>query len=37
MHELVLEVADLDAAERFYRDVLGLRVVDRWSGERDAA
>jgi catechol 2,3-dioxygenase-like lactoylglutathione lyase family enzyme len=36
MHEMVLEVADLDAAERFYRDVIGLAVVDRWSGDRDA-
>jgi catechol 2,3-dioxygenase-like lactoylglutathione lyase family enzyme len=28
--ELVLEVADLKAAERFYAGVLGLPVVDRW-------
>jgi catechol 2,3-dioxygenase-like lactoylglutathione lyase family enzyme len=28
--ELVLEVADLDVAERFYSGVLGLPVVDRW-------
>ena len=28
--ELVLEVVDLDAAERFYSGVLGLPVVDRW-------
>ena len=28
--ELVLEVADLDAAERFYAEVLGFPVVDRW-------
>jgi catechol 2,3-dioxygenase-like lactoylglutathione lyase family enzyme len=28
--ELVLEVQDLEAAEAFYRDVLGLPVVDRW-------
>jgi catechol 2,3-dioxygenase-like lactoylglutathione lyase family enzyme len=28
--ELVLEVVDLDASERFYRDVLGLPVVERW-------
>ncbi len=34
MHEMVLEVADLAAAERFYREVLGLTVVDRWSGDR---
>ncbi|MBA3787786.1 MAG: VOC family protein [Actinobacteria bacterium] len=28
--ELVLEVVDLDAAEKFYAGVLGLPVVDRW-------
>jgi catechol 2,3-dioxygenase-like lactoylglutathione lyase family enzyme len=28
--ELVLEVEDLEAAERFYSEVLGLPVVDRW-------
>jgi len=29
--ELVLEVVDLEAAERFYAGVLGFPVVDRWS------
>ena len=33
--ELVLEVADLEDAERFYAEVLGLPVVERWY-ERDA-
>lgn len=28
--ELVLEVVDLEAAERFYSEVLGLPVVERW-------
>ena len=28
--ELVLEVVDLEAAERFYGEVLGLPVVERW-------
>lgn len=28
--ELVLEVVDLDASERFYSTVLGFPVVDRW-------
>src|SRR3954447_20041712 len=28
--ELVLEVSDLERAERFYADVLGLPVVERW-------
>ena len=28
--ELVLEVLDLQASERFYADVLGLPVVERW-------
>jgi catechol 2,3-dioxygenase-like lactoylglutathione lyase family enzyme len=33
--ELVLQVADLEAAERFYSEVLGLPVVERWP-QRDA-
>jgi catechol 2,3-dioxygenase-like lactoylglutathione lyase family enzyme len=33
--ELVLEVVDLEAAERFYADVLGLPVVERWA-DREA-
>ena len=33
--ELVLEVRDLDASERFYVGVLGLPVVERWP-EREA-
>jgi catechol 2,3-dioxygenase-like lactoylglutathione lyase family enzyme len=33
--ELVLEVSDLARAERFYADVLGLPVVERWP-HRDA-
>jgi catechol-2,3-dioxygenase len=28
--ELVLEVLDLDASERFYAEVLGFPVVERW-------
>jgi catechol 2,3-dioxygenase-like lactoylglutathione lyase family enzyme len=28
--ELVLEVSELERAERFYADVLGLPVVERW-------
>jgi catechol 2,3-dioxygenase-like lactoylglutathione lyase family enzyme len=30
VNELVLEVTDLEASERFYAEVLGLPVVDRW-------
>jgi catechol 2,3-dioxygenase-like lactoylglutathione lyase family enzyme len=30
INELTLEVADLDRAARFYGDVLGLPVVERW-------
>jgi catechol 2,3-dioxygenase-like lactoylglutathione lyase family enzyme len=30
VNELVLEVVDLEAAERFYSEVLGFPVVDRW-------
>jgi len=33
--ELVLEVLDLDEAERFYAEVLGFPVVERWP-EREA-
>jgi catechol 2,3-dioxygenase-like lactoylglutathione lyase family enzyme len=33
--ELVLEVGDLDAAVRFYADVLGFPVVERWE-QREA-
>ena len=35
VNELVLEVVDLEAAERFYADTLGLPVVERWE-HRDA-
>lgn len=31
-----LQTADVAATVLFYRDVLGLEVVDRWSGEDDA-
>jgi catechol 2,3-dioxygenase-like lactoylglutathione lyase family enzyme len=30
VNELVLEVADLDRAERFYSEMLGFPVVERW-------
>ena len=30
VNELVLEVLDLERAERFYADVLGMPVVERW-------
>ena len=30
VNELVLEVVDLEASERFYAEVLGFPVVDRW-------
>jgi catechol 2,3-dioxygenase-like lactoylglutathione lyase family enzyme len=33
--ELVLEVVDLEAAEHFYGEVLGLPVVERWE-QREA-
>ena len=36
LFEMVLEVADLAAAERFYRDVIGMPVVERWGDERPA-
>ena len=36
LFEMVLEVADLGRAERFYREVVGLRVVERWTDDRPA-
>jgi catechol 2,3-dioxygenase-like lactoylglutathione lyase family enzyme len=33
---MVLEVANLDAATRFYEEVIGLRVVRRWGEDRPA-
>jgi len=36
LHEVVLEVADLAAAERFYRETIGLPVITRWTDERKA-
>jgi catechol 2,3-dioxygenase-like lactoylglutathione lyase family enzyme len=36
LFEMVLEVEDLAVAERFYREVLGLPVADRWGDERPA-
>lgn len=35
MNELVLEVLDLEQAERFYSELLGFPVVERWE-HRDA-
>ena len=36
LFEMTLEVSNLAASERFYRDVMGLPVVERWSDERPA-
>jgi catechol-2,3-dioxygenase len=36
LFEMVLEVADLAAAEHFYKDVLGLPVAQQWEDERPA-
>lgn len=35
-HEMVLEVADLEASTRFYEEVIGLRIVRRWGENRPA-
>jgi catechol 2,3-dioxygenase-like lactoylglutathione lyase family enzyme len=35
--EIALEQNDLEGAEKFYADVLGFPVVERWSGERGEA
>lgn len=32
-HHLAVRVRDLEGCERFYREVLGLPVVERWPGE----
>ncbi|GAA2776529.1 VOC family protein [Saccharopolyspora taberi] len=32
VNELVLESRDLEAAERFYTEVLGFPVIERWNG-----
>ena len=34
LFEMVLEVSDLTASERFYREVLGLPLANRWDDER---
>lgn len=36
LHELVLEVADLEVSTRFYEKIIGLRVVQRWGEDRPA-
>jgi catechol 2,3-dioxygenase-like lactoylglutathione lyase family enzyme len=36
LFEMALEVSDLAVSERFYRDVIGLPVAARWTGERPA-
>ncbi len=36
LHEMVLEVTDLEASTRFYEDVIGLRIVQRWGKDRPA-
>jgi len=33
LHHLAIQCADLERCERFYRDVLGLRVTRRWPRE----
>jgi glyoxylase I family protein len=36
LFELTLEVSDLAVSERFYHDVIGLPVAERWTDERPA-
>ena len=36
MYEMVLEVSDLEASERFYTEAIGLPVATRWGDERPA-
>lgn len=33
LHHLAIQCADLERCERFYRDVLGLRLLRRWPRE----
>ena len=35
MFEMVLEVADLEVSERFYREIIGLPLANRWGVETD--
>ena len=36
LFEMTLEVSDLAASERFYHDVIGLPIAERWTDERPA-
>lgn len=36
LFEMVLEVSDLERSERFYHEVIGLPIADRWGEERQA-
>ena len=36
LFEMTLEVSDLAASERFYHDVIGLPIAQRWTDERPA-
>ena len=36
-HHLAIQVRDLPTCERFYREVLGLRVLRRWPATSGAA
>ena len=36
LFEMTLEVSDLAVSERFYHDVIGLPIAERWTDERPA-
>lgn len=36
LHEMVLQVRDLDASVQFYEDIIGLKIIARWEDDRKA-
>lgn len=36
IHEMVLEVQNLEGSTRFYEDIIGLKIIARWEDDRKA-